>query len=143
MITQAFKRWLHTMFAWWPRKKRIEPVPIVEATALPYQGYTRETTSRSVDGSAHTHIPPTAQPIAPTAHPADERAIPIPLSSPPNPDEKALSSNKLSPHPVSSEAMDTATSEEQQLEFLYFLVKRGVFNEGFPPDHTPEQYQRP
>ena len=31
---------------------------------------------------------------------------------------------------------------EQQLEFLHYLVRRGIVNEGFADGQTPEQYKR-
>jgi hypothetical protein len=35
-----------------------------------------------------------------------------------------------------------APTPEQQLEFLHYLVKRGIVNEGFEEGKIPEQYRR-
>ncbi len=35
-----------------------------------------------------------------------------------------------------------APTPEQQLEFLHYLVKRGIINEGFEEGKIPEQYRR-
>jgi len=35
-----------------------------------------------------------------------------------------------------------APTPEQQLEFLHYLVKRGIVNEGFEEGKIPEQYRK-
>ncbi len=35
-----------------------------------------------------------------------------------------------------------APTPDQQLDFLLYLVKRGIVNEGFPEGQVPEQYKR-
>jgi hypothetical protein len=35
-----------------------------------------------------------------------------------------------------------APNREQKLEFLHYLVKRGIVNEGFAEGQVPEQYRK-
>jgi hypothetical protein len=35
-----------------------------------------------------------------------------------------------------------APTREQKLEFLHYLVKRGIVNEGFAEGQVPEQYRK-
>jgi hypothetical protein len=38
--------------------------------------------------------------------------------------------------------LGSAPTPEQQLEFLHYLVKRGIVNEGFEEGKIPKQYRR-
>lgn len=164
MITQAIKRWLDKMFAWWPWRTSPEtayaPVPNARNTSL-----AQDTMSRSTSDGI---VPPSG--VAPLAFgPGEtscstieewpERVVqPSPLSndradspgsmlpaSPPSAEKAADNSAGNAPtRAVFSEVSPTPAhpTPEQHLEFLHYLVQRGLVNEGFPEGQVPEQYRR-
>ena len=144
MITQAIKQWLRKMFAWWPWRQSA-------GTGYPHssgplsQGATQEMTARStIDGVA---------PRRPTIEEWPERVV---YPSPPILEERSESIFTSSPLPtppieksrgtvsgeVSSSDSSSAPIPERQLEFLRYLVERGIVNEGFSEGNIPEQYRK-
>lgn len=132
MITQAIKAWFHKVFAWWPWKQSplMEYEHITSATA---HGSASETALRA---SKEETIPQAG--MTPRrfslenrperqSHPRSE----MPGVSPP--------SLPASLSHTGSEPGNTPTAR-QRLEFLRYLVQRGIVNEGFedkplnPPD---------
>ena len=131
MITQAIKRWLRDMFAWWPWKST-SPVTYRRASGPLSVG----TTSDGISLSAVEGTTPQAS-IAPrlsTIEERPERAI----SAPNDMAETPLPPSLRSPVDISTEpgkddaspAVPSTPTPQQRLEFLRYLVKRGIVNEG-------------
>jgi hypothetical protein len=136
MITQAIKRWLRDMFAWWPWKQT-PPMTYRQASGPLSVGTTPEGVSLSViEGTTpqasitprlsiieerperiiQPHISATDD-IAETPLPPSLRP-PVDISTGPGKNEAAL-------------AVPSTPTPQQRLEFLQYLVKRGIVNEGF------------
>ena len=89
-------------------------------------------------------LPPPVPPAAASELP--ETPLPPPSTSSV---DKARASTDKAADIFSSDAPSTLTptpgsapTPEQQLEFLHYLVKRGIVNEGFEEGKIPEQYRR-
>ena len=125
MITQAIKRWLRNMFAWWPWKYTPPETYRQTNTIPPGMNTSQEGISRAaVEGTtAQTSVTPRLSTI--------EERPEHPLSAPKSlPDDRA--ETPLSP-PSGSPAESTAEpapTPQQRLEFLRYLVQRGIINEG-------------
>jgi hypothetical protein len=152
MITQTLKRWLHKLFAWWPWKSTpatgyAEPLPNGN------MGTAQETVWRTmVEG-------PLPQAGMMSVAVEQDEAMPEPLW-PPVEDRSERLVQPTSPmepepiasthHPVVDSSRDAYTSSndassptfEQQLEFLRYLMQRGLLNEGFSEGQVPGQYRR-
>jgi hypothetical protein len=128
MITQAIKEWLQKVFAWWPWK---------QSTSMEYQPVT---TSVSWTSTAETPPLSNREGIIPQAgtiprlsmlEGRSERMIQprsedLPPGSAP-PSFTVKDSGGAPPH---------APTTQQRLEFLRYLVQRGIVNEGFEKDPT-------
>lgn len=151
------------MFAWWPWRTSPEteyvPVPGALNTSVAQDTMSWTTT----DGIApQSGVAPLAfgpgETSCSTIDNWPERVVqPSPLSNeknekpePPMPllpatpaIEKATDSNvgNAPAKAVFSDVPPTPTPE-QQLEFLHYLVRRGLVNEGFPEGQVPEQYRK-
>lgn len=149
MITQAIKNWLHKMLAWWPWRKSSE-IEYSHAASPLNKETAEESASRSLtDGvTSQPGITPRLSTIEEKrperiVHPlfpaANERLSP-PTSSIDNGTEPlpALSQEEGTSLVVPSSSSPTY---EQQLEFLYYLYKRGIVNEGFEEGKAPDQYR--
>ena len=126
MITQAFKRWLRTMFAWWPWK-RTPPLASSQASGPLTMNTSQEGISRSsVEGTtSQTSITPRLSTI-------EERPERTSAAQKTVPSDKAESDLLTSSEPPAESAPSvSAPTPEQRLEFLRYLVKRGIVNEGF------------
>jgi hypothetical protein len=132
MITQAIKRWLRNMFAWWPWKYT-PPETYRQANAVPPgMNTSQEGISRSaVEGStAQTSITPRLStieerpehPILPQRPAANDLTGTPASPSLPSPTDSAA-------EPGNSNA-SLAPTPQQRLEFLRYLVERGIVNEG-------------
>ncbi|HZU65793.1 MAG TPA: hypothetical protein VFA09_00820 [Ktedonobacteraceae bacterium] len=164
MITQAIKNWLRGLFAWWPWKKSPQ-ITYTPAISPLNKGLSQGSASRSaIDGFApqagitprlstveewpeRVVQPQTYFPDAST-HP-ERPLLPAPPPSPSNeqPEKKQAGDHKDTPlhesPPAAKEpARPIPPTPEQQLEFLQYLVKRGIVNEGFDEGKEPEQYRR-
>jgi hypothetical protein len=131
MITQAIKRWLRNMFAWWPWKQT-PPVTYGQASGPLSVGTTPEGISlSSVEG---TTPQASITPRLSTIEERPERA----LSSPNDMAETPLPPSLRSPVDISTEpgkddaspAVPSTPTPQQRLEFLQYLVKHGIVNEG-------------
>ena len=152
MVTQAIKSWLRKLFAWWPWR---------QSTGIGYnhvaspmnKGTTQGAMSHStIDGVAsqpgisqrRSTIEEWPEPIA-QAPSQLSSSTPPPLVSLPAPNE--FPETPLSP-PLTPSIEQTAPgptrepTSEHHLEFLHYLVKRGIVNEGFEEGKIPEQYRR-
>jgi hypothetical protein len=170
MFTQAIKRWLNTLFGWWPWKKTSEHA-YAHAESPLNKGINQEPASRpSIDGVASqggtdpnklaSRIVGQGETSCSTIEEWPERVIQTP---PPPPLEKTeLPTTAVPPVETPPAAIDTthsvqgeaehpstppstpipAPTPEQKLEFLKYLVKRGIVNEGFAKGQVPEQYRQ-
>ncbi len=143
MITQGIKRWLQSLFAWWPWRHASED-DYAQTPGTLNKGTTPEALFfTTVDG-------PYAQPAQPgitsvAVEPIEEDTVLE--SGRPTPEERSFSALKpgtedSSPLPISEEktkpvqgsgtvAQETpAPTPQQRLEFMRYLVERGIVNEG-------------
>ena len=161
MVTQAIKNWLGKLFSWWPWKQPTEIEHTHVASPL-NKGTTQEAISRSsIDGAAPQSQPGIVQrlstiedwperfvkPVPPPASSAfPETPFPTPLTSPIDKGDfttdKAADIFSSDVPPTPAPMADHAPTFEQQLEFLHYLVERGIVNEGFEEGKVPEQYRR-
>lgn len=123
MITQAIKGWLRKVFAWWPWKQSpfIEYEHVTSATA---RGSTPETT---LWASKEGTIPQAG--ITPRRFTFENRSERLAQSR-----SEAADMSPLSPpasFPYTGSEPDSAPTTRQRLEFLRYLVQRGIVNEGF------------
>ena len=145
MITQGIKRWLQSLFAWWPWKSVSED-DYAQTPGTLNKGTSQETLFfTTVDG-------PYAQPAQPgitsvAVEPIEEDVIPE--SGRPTAEERSFSMLKPTtedsgslPAPIIEEKRKTVhepgaaiedtpvPTPQQRLEFLRYLVERGLVNEG-------------
>lgn len=136
MFTQTIKAWLHNMFAWWPWKRPTQAEYTHVAGPL-NEGATQEPVSKS------TIAPPAG--IAPrfsTIEEWPERVVqsdvPVaselgetPISPPSTPPVGAPASKESTSTTRTHEAaVHASPSPQQRLDFLRYLVERGIVNEG-------------
>ena len=145
MITQGIKRWLQSLFAWWPWKSVSED-DYAQTPGTLNKGTSQETLFfTTVDG-------PYAQPAQPgitsvAVEPIEEDVVPesgrpmaeersFPILKPTIEDSGSLPApiieekKKAVQEPsVTPQAMPDPTPQ-QRLEFLRYLVERGIVNEG-------------
>ena len=173
MITQAIKRWLHKMFAWWPWKTESE-LDVVPVTTPIRGGITQNfrdihNEHNAISWSTNEGVAPQSsvtplifgqgeatrstigewpERVVQSSPLANEKAEPPSPLLPANPPvEQTLDSNNstgntsVEAKAIFSDVPPTPTPE-QQLEFLSYLVRRGLVNEGFPEGQVPEQYRK-
>ena len=135
-LTHAIKNWLHKMFAWWPWKQstQIEHSPYANSLN---KGITQETLSKSMtDGIVpQTGIVPRIstikewpERIVQTDTTAKNELTETPflaLSEDGEPVEKPVTLADETPA-----GAQNSPSTQQRLEFLQYLIKRGIVNEG-------------
>jgi hypothetical protein len=152
MITQAFKRWLHTLFEWLSGKQ----VAKAETAGPPFNpGLTSEQMARTaLDGVT----PPSG--VAPlflgqgetSCSTLEERPDRMLQPPPLLPVENGAAAAALPAETSHVEAPrarvgerdvpPTAPTPQQKLAFLHYLVERGIVNEGFIEGQVPGQYRR-
>jgi hypothetical protein len=141
-LTQTIKNWLHKMFAWWPWKQSTQ-IEYSNAANPLNKGITQETLSIStIDGIApQTGIVPRLSTVEewpervvqsdfPTV---DEFAESPSLSSTPSGDGETIKES-AKPADGTFAVAQTPPSSQQRLEFLRYLIKRGIVNEGSEED---------
>ena len=129
-LTQAIKNWLHKMFAWWPWKKSTQIEYSYHANSI-NKGTTQETLPKSItDG-----IAPQAGilPRLSTIEEWPERVVQSDLTVK-NELTETPSLSSTSSGDRTSAGAQTSPSPEQRLEFLQYLIKRGIVNEGVERD---------
>ncbi len=135
-LTQAITNWLHKMFAWWPWKQSTQFEYSPYANSI-NNGATQETLSKSMtDGIApQTGIVPRLS----TIQEYPERVVQTDVTAKNElPETPSLGSSgdgepmkKSAPPEYETPAgMQTSPSTQQRLEFLQYLIKRGIVNEG-------------
>ena len=135
-LTQTIKNWLHKMFAWWPWKQstQIEYSPYANSIN---NGAPQETLSKSMtDGIApQTGIVPRLS----TIQEYPERVVQTDVTAKNElPETPSLGSSgdgepmkkSATPKDETPAGMQTSPSTQQRLEFLQYLIKRGIVNEG-------------
>ncbi len=145
MITQGIKRWLQNLFAWWPWKSVSED-DYAQTPETPNKGTSQETLFfTTVDG-------PYAQPAQPgitsvAVEPIEEDVVPesgrpmaeersFPMLKPTTEDSGSLPApiieeKRKAVHEPDAGIEDIpAPTPQQRLEFLRYLVERGLVNEG-------------
>ena len=152
MIMQTFKTWFRKLFAFacWPWKHssqvRWHSSPANAGSRNTSQGPLWATTSYDTEPalswSEGTSVAVEQEMIDLDVHEPPEM-INHKLSNSPTRQPRSHTTNRLPPHPTNSQTSTTNDeTHEKQLEFLRFLVKRGVFNEGFPEGQEPDQYNQ-
>jgi len=135
-LTHAIKNWLHKMFAWWPWKQstQIEYSPFTNSIN---KGTTQETLSQSMTDSIapQTGIVPRLS----TIQEWPERVVQTDITAKNELTEtSSLASSgdgepmkkSATPADQTSAGAQTSPSTQQRLEFLQYLIKRGIVNEG-------------
>ena len=138
MITQAIKNWIHKLFAWWPWKQSSQ-IEYTQVASPLNKGTTQESTTRSaIDGVApQAGIAPRLSTIEewperivqPSSDPSETPLLPPPALA--NGPEREAQGEIFSSSPI--------LTTQQRLEFLQYLVKRGIVNEGFTEDNHSNQ----
>ncbi len=135
-LTQAITNWLHKMLAWWPWKQSTQ-IEYSSYTNSINKGTTQETLSKSMtdDIAPQTGIFPRLSTIQewPERVAQTDVSAKNKLPEPPS----VGSSGDGEPMKQSAGATDetpagmqTSPSTQQRLEFLQYLVKHGIVNEG-------------
>ncbi len=122
MFTQTIKSWLHKMFAWWPWKRPTQAEYTHVVSPL-NQGATQEPVSKST-------IAPQAG-SAPRLSTIEERPERVVQSDLPVASELGETPLSPPPAPAVEAAIQASPSPQQRLEFLKYLVERGIVSEGF------------
>jgi hypothetical protein len=149
MITQAIKRWLRKMFAWWPWKSSTETSYADIASPLNKGTTSASTPWSTIEGTAPQ---PGTSPLAPRRSSIEgwpERTVQPHPPAVDEPPETLLPAHSATPPAETVKDSLTSIKEassspvpEKHLEFLYYLVKHGIVNEGFEEGQVPEQYRK-
>jgi hypothetical protein len=141
-LTQAIKNWLHKMFAWWPWKPSTQIEYSHNANSI-NKGTNQETLSRSMsDGIApQTGIVPRLstieewpESVVQSDLTAKNESTETPsISSTPSGDGE-IKKKSATPADGTRASAQTSPSPQQRLEFLQYLIKRGIVNEGVEED---------
>jgi hypothetical protein len=136
-LTHAISNLFRKMFAWWPWRQSTQIEYAPHSTSLSI-GATQESMSKSVHEGVtpQTGIAPRLstvqgfpERVVQTDVPAKDEFPEIPLSD-------SLANGESMKKPAKPEDdipayMQASPSTQQRLEFLQYLVKRGIVNEGF------------
>ena len=135
-LTQAITNWLHKMFPWWPWKQSTHIEYSAYANSI-NKGTTQETWSKSMtEGIApQTGIVPTLSTIQewPERVVQTDKTAKNDLPETPSPGASGEGEAPNKPAMPSDETpagMQVSPSTQQRLEFLQYLIKRGIVNEG-------------
>ena len=165
MITQAIKRWLNKLFGW--LSGRITPeTEYARVRSSLNQGITQEPAAR-IDGivpqsgvaplfagqgeTSRSTInewpervvqPPSIGNEKVEQPPASAMPAMPPLPSATPPVETVVDAQSEASLPAALPPALSAPTPEQKLEFLHYLVKRGIVNEGFAEGQVPKQYRK-
>ena len=141
-FTQAIKNWLHKMFAWWPWKQstQIEYSPYANSVN---KGTSKETSSRSMtDGIAPqtglvsrlSTIEEWPEHVVQSDLTVKNELTEAPaITSIPSVDGEIMRKS-ATPADETPTSVQTSPSPQQRLEFLQYLIKRGIVNEGVEED---------
>jgi hypothetical protein len=171
MLTQGIKRWLSKLFGWWPWKKTTEQEYAHLEGPLNKGVTQESMLWSASDGiTPHSGVAPhilgqneSSQTSLSTIDEWPERVVqssppsPVPSPSPAvdkvdPPQPPTLQPPQSIDSSVSAVESGSANAElvfdppppptpEQKLDFLHYLVKQGIVNEGFAEGQVPEQYK--
>jgi hypothetical protein len=165
MITQAFKRWLHKLFGWLSGKP-VADAEYAHARTPLNTGMTSEPPTRpATDGAA----PPwgvaplilgqgekscstlnewperpaqgSSSPPSPPVEKSELPATPPPVPHTPPVETSSIAKESIPAQTKSTRPEMLTPTPEQKLEFLHYLVRRGIVNEGFTEGQAPRQYK--
>jgi len=138
-LTQAIKNWLHKMFAWWPWKQSTQ-IEYSHFSNPLNKGTNQETLPRTtIDSIAPqagiiprlSTIEEWPERVVQSDFPAANEFTEAPfLSSTPTGDGEPIK-EIATPADRTPVVAQTSPSPQQRLEFLQYLIKRGIVNEGF------------
>jgi hypothetical protein len=134
-LTQAITNWFHKMFAWWPWKQSTQIKDSPYANSM-NTGTTQETLSKSMtDGiSPQTGIVPRLSTIQEWPERVVQTDVTAKNKLPETPSPGSLGDGEATksamPTDETPAGMHSTPSAQQRLEFLQYLVKRGILNEG-------------
>jgi hypothetical protein len=131
-LTQAITNWLHKMFAWWPWKESTQTEYAPYSSSL-NKGTTQESMSKSIHESTtpQTGIAPSLS----TIQEWPERVIQTDVNAKNELSRDGESMTKpATPADETPASMQASPSTQQRLEFLQYLVKHGIVNEGLDDD---------
>ncbi len=134
MITQAIKRWVRNMFAWWPWKHTL-PVEYKQASGPLGVNIAQEGISLSaVEGTTpQTSITPRLSTIEERPERTISAHAPATNDKTETPPPSLKSPLDNAPEPGKDDAFSAAQpapTPQQRLEFMRYLVKRGIVNDG-------------
>jgi hypothetical protein len=136
MIAQQIKNWLRRVFSWWPARQQTSPVgyrhdsgmlsavtPSDGATLSALEGTSPQLGSTSTSGTANT---------TPYFSTTEERPTSTLLTPSPANDGTTTPHSLAPPADNSTTPGQTAPAPtaQQRLEFLRYLVRQGIINEG-------------
>ncbi|GCE26672.1 hypothetical protein KDA_21560 [Dictyobacter alpinus] len=156
MITQTLKRWLTSLFAWWPWK-----TSTIARDSDPASNMSWKITAESARPSTANGTQPATPMMGNTSIAIEQTSFntPTPNTEIPQdlsdqlqaehndnvPTTPTIFSNKKTRKLEASSSTSNENEEpslaERQLLFLNYLVQSGVFNEGFQKGQTPAQYK--
>ena len=139
-LTQAITSWLHKMFSWWPRKQSTQIDYSLSVNSL-NKGTTQETLSKSMTDGI---VPQTGiVPRLSTIQEWPERVVQTDVTAKNELPETPSIGSSRDGEPMKKSAMpadetpadmQSSPSTQQRLEFLQYLIKRGIVNEGVEDD---------
>ncbi len=135
-LTHAITNWLHKMFAWWPWKQSTQTQYSPYASSV-NKGTNQETLSKSMnDGiTSQTGITPRLSTIQEWPEHVVQTDVTakneLPETpSPGSPGDGEPMKKSVMPADETPTGMQPSPSAQQRLEFLQYLIKRGIVNEG-------------
>jgi hypothetical protein len=139
-LTQAITSWFHKMFAWWPWRQSTQIENAPHSSSL-NKGTTQESMSKSINEAAtpQSGIAPRLSTIQEWPERVVQADLPTKnesseTSSSGSPGDGASLKKPATPEDDTPASMQASPSAQQRLEFLQYLVKRGIVNEGFDDD---------
>lgn len=150
MTTQAIKRWLSRIFAWWPWRKLPE-TGYAQTASSSNKGLLQEPGWRAtIEGT----LPQPGITSVAIDHKNDESmlegsrsaALEGPQETPKASHQSSAGENPNIPpqriEQAQREVAAPAPTAEQRLEFMRYLAQRGLINEGFAEGQIPDQYKK-
>lgn len=171
LTQQGFRRWLSKLFGWWPWKKTTEQEQAqlerslnkgvtqesmlwsASDGATPHSGAGplflgqnegSQTSLSTIDEWPERVVQSSPPSPVPSPSPTVDKVDPPqpPTQQPPQSIDSSVSAVESgSAHSESVFDPPPPPTQEQKLDFLHYLVKRGIVNEGFAEGQVPEQYK--
>ena len=136
MITQKIKGWLQKLCAWWPWKKST-PIEYQHMSNVVTRGPTTETTPwpEREATAPQSGITPC---LSALENQSESMTQPQPEASDPDPLPSPTTWIDTDPEPVEDAelVLADAPTTQRRLEFLRYLVRRGIVNEGVETEES-------